>query len=691
MKHALKLLAGLAVSLVVLGLLLKLAGGSDAISLDGLLEMARRISVPWLLAGLAGTLLQAATRARRYALLLIAAGEPRLPPRGHLLLVTMARNMCVDLLPMRLGELVYVGLLNRGFQLRMETCLSSLGLSVLFDFAALLLLVLGLVLVHLAGGHAAGWLGIASLVLAVVLAVGLALLFRGPAPLARWFHRWRGWPPIAALSDLLGRLDDAFTRTRSAGVFGRVLAWSMLVRLSKYAGFYALFRAVTEVNFPSFATASPPDVIGALLTAEGASSVPVPSFMSFGTYEAGGTAVWTALGFPAAAAAVCMFVIHVVSQAMDYSLGGGALLALLARRASGTSGRSRRPAWIAAVVAALVAVAAGIAAWDLRALQKQGAREAPPAGHPVPEGAQAAGPLPEGFIVWCSNRAGNHDLWRMDLPGRTMTRLTTDAHAEYHPRISPDGRSVVFARARRPWVSQRNELDWDVVLLDLETGRERVLAERANAPSWSGPDAVVCQRDGSRVERIDLATGRSAVLCEAGRGGVPDGVRLQTPSERAGVVAATLRGSVRGTYLFSAGQAPVRVGDGCQLEWQPDGTTLLGVQGGGRMKNAIFTVDPATLGARRLFDAPDPWSHEYFPRLSADGRWLVYGAAAQGHEHDTADYEIFLWAVGADGAAPTRLTWHTGNDGWPDIWVRREAGHAANQGARSPGLPPQSS
>ena len=46
-------------------------------------------------------------------------------------------------------------------------------------------------------------------------------------------------------------------------------------------------------------------------------------------------------------------------------------------------------------------------------------------------------------------------------------------------------------------------------------------------------------------------------------------------------------------------------------------------------------------------DLPGAYSHEYFPRVSNDGRWLVWGAAASGHEHDRADYEIFVWQTAA--------------------------------------------
>ena len=65
------------------------------------------------------------------------------------------------------------------------------------------------------------------------------------------------------------------------------------------------------------------------------------------------------------------------------------------------------------------------------------------------------------------------------------------------------------------------------------------------------------------------------------------------------------------------------------------------------------------------------YSHEYFPRVSNDGRWLVWGAAASGHEHDRADYEIFVWQIGRPVSEAVRLTHHPGNDQWPDIHVPR--------------------
>ena len=61
----------------------------------------------------------------------------------------------------------------------------------------------------------------------------------------------------------------------------------------------------------------------------------------------------------------------------------------------------------------------------------------------------------------------------------------------------------------------------------------------------------------------------------------------------------------------------------------------------------------------------------YWPKDSSNGEYMVFGASRspKEHEHDTEDYEIFLWKVGSDSSKATRLTFHTGNDNWPDVYI----------------------
>ena len=85
--------------------------------------------------------------------------------------------------------------------------------------------------------------------------------------------------------------------------------------------------------------------------------------------------------------------------------------------------------------------------------------------------------------------------------------------------------------------------------------------------------------------------------------------------------------------------------------------------------NQFLHIDPETLETKTLLDLEGDYSHEYFPKDSNDGKYMVLAASAGGHEHDTADYEIFLWQVGSNPNYATRITFHSGNDNWPDVYI----------------------
>ncbi|SVE38901.1 uncharacterized protein METZ01_LOCUS491755, partial [marine metagenome] len=65
-------------------------------------------------------------RALRYRIILDESDDFDVPPFRHLYFVTGIRSMMVDLLPARLGELVFVLLLNRGYQVPVAASLSAL-------------------------------------------------------------------------------------------------------------------------------------------------------------------------------------------------------------------------------------------------------------------------------------------------------------------------------------------------------------------------------------------------------------------------------------------------------------------------------------------------------------------------------------------------------------------------------------
>lgn len=284
----------------------------------------------------------------------------------------------------------------------------------------------------------------------------------------------------------------------------------------------------------------------------------------------------------------------------------------------------------------------------------------------------AAEALPSGFVVWGSNRSGNHDIFRMTLPDRQITRLTDHPNAEYHPRISPDGNRIVFARSREPGMSTRNQFDWNVVMLNLETGAETAVHEFGNFPTWSADGKrIYFQYKVAQLGEYNVETGESRIAFPRGHGQVHEETGLQTPhmSPDGDRMAVTLRFKQNMTALVDMEGRIKPVSNGCQISWSPDGDFLYFVKPAGRMKNAVYVYEFGTPKPREWFDMPGEFSHEYFPRLSDDARWLVFGASRseKAHEHDTADFENFIWQVGTPIENAVRLTFNEANDNYPDI------------------------
>ena len=684
-QSLLRLMTGLACSLLLLtGLMYVVERSGSEVNLSRVFESLRGIPLEILMLYTLVVVTNTLARTVRYRLLVDARAG--LPPTRFtpLLIVTAVRNMVVDLLPARIGELIFVAMLKRVCQTPAGTGLAAVALSLLLDIVVLIPLLVLVALVPLTGpALRQGSLPAAFLLIAVSVVVAV-LLWPGLRIFVRWFHTQTiAWSWMRRLTSLLFDTSDALVQCRRSGVLGPALAMTVVIRLLKYGGLLLLFYAVVSSPGMTGVAAGVIDVVVALIAAEVGASVPVPTLMSFGVYEAGGAAAFALLGYPLAAAVMVLLTVHIASQILDYTIGGiclvlffliGADTAGYQKDGVDTSGSRWGRGSVALVAIALLMVAA-LSVYQLDRVRSARSQVAPPAGEVSAIAPGASSSLPEGldgWVVWSSNRYGNHDIVRMRLGDRHISRLTKHPHTETFPRISPNGSQIVFMRSRVPWVSLRDLTHWDTYLLDVKSGRERLLAEFAGAPTWSADGkSVFFQRRGVEFVEHDLSSGEERVRFRSGAGGLPEGVQLYEPSLSADLeqLAATWRGSRRMTAIVDASGSVRASGDGCQLTWAPDDRFVYWIDDGGAMQNQVYRR-PATEGsAEPWLDLPVPYSHEYFPKLNQDGRYLVLGASTGGHEHDVADYEIFLWPVGTPADQALRLTFHSGNDNWPDIFT----------------------
>jgi len=305
---------------------------------------------------------------------------------------------------------------------------------------------------------------------------------------------------------------------------------------------------------------------------------------------------------------------------------------------------------------------------------------------PTPAEEQAmteVGGKANGIIVWSSSRLGNHDLFVMNTDGSNTHAITHGEAVDWFPRFSPDGSRILFTRSKKGWVYERDanvDGKWDIFTITPEGKDETKVVDNASWGGWIGNDEIVYVRS-TAVYRRALAGGPETLLVDSSKQPALDGALLQQPelSKDGAYLAITLRGSKRETGVWDlAKKTWTRTSEGCQINWAPSGEEIYWVHptgnGGSRimhlpMANGKPTKSDSDLDAITLIDVPGRRSHEYFPEMSADGKWLVWGVTQRGHDHDIADYEIYLWEIGTDPAKAARLTFHSGNDRWPDIFI----------------------
>ena len=99
-------------------------------------------------------------------------------------------------------------------------------------------------------------------------------------------------------------------------------------------------------------------------------------------------------------------------------------------------------------------------------------------------------------IAFASDRAGQWDIWMIDVNGRNPVQITNHEWPEMHPTWSPDGRHIAYCRTHP---AQGESTIW---VADMENPGVKRLIGEGMSPSWS-PDGrrIAFQRAKARGSR----------------------------------------------------------------------------------------------------------------------------------------------------------------------------------------------
>ncbi len=278
------------------------------------LEMAGRARLGSLATALAGTFALIVIRGARLSLL---AG-PQLPPvRGAA--VVAAAQLASGVLPLRLGELALVPLLQVAGLPGTIRGLSLLLLGRVLDLIALLVWVV-VAAAMIGGSPTIALIGLAILLPASLLAAALGL--RWLRRMARVWRRHRGWRRRTLLQLLRVRREVAQVARSPLRAWGSV-ALSLLVWAAIWGVTLALLRGMA-LPWPAG-----PVLLGVAGAALG-SSLPVNSIGNFGSQEAGWAAALAGAGVPAKQALAAGFACHLWILVFSAALGAAGAAYLIA-------------------------------------------------------------------------------------------------------------------------------------------------------------------------------------------------------------------------------------------------------------------------------------------------------------------------------------------------------------------------
>lgn len=626
----------------------------EAIQLSDVWSLISSAHIPTLGIFLVCSLSMAYLRSWRYHILLSGAGH--MPGIYPLFLITLVRNFFADLLPAKMGTLVYVGLINTRLRVPLPTALSSWGYEYVLDILALFPIICVALLISSetlsVSTNSVLFASIGASIASVVLALLLPRMMRATTKI---FDRVLSHRYPRALTKLHA-IEEAIIGMQRSRVLIPAMLLSLVIRLLKYAGLYFVLLALL---FPiGYSPGSLPaaTVFFGFISAEFAAALPLPSLAGFGAYQGAWSFTFQLIGFPEHIAKLTSVAHHLFTQGYAYAFGAIAYLLILFYRdnshkhSTGLSLTQFILSYCLKLVAIILVLSVSISL----------AHPPNPTASPSTSSTESM-PSLSGLIVFDSNRSGTFGIYALNPKDASIVSLVdTQAH-EMHPQISPDAKALAYTQAQSP-----HRLAAMDTWLAEEDSAPRLLIKDAAYPTFSSDgNHIYFQRNRNSIWRFDRRTEQEEKV-------------FPSPGNSfEGRVITIPRVSPDSTWLSFTSDFPeqwvtwavnlrtgeeIQIGKGCQAYWSTDSRHILFIQESGAKAGAgIFKYDLSSRKTSEVLDEGGRFGKEYFPSIGKDGVLLWAGSSKERHSHIDGGYQLFMKRHGQ----MTQLTDDAATNRWP--------------------------
>ncbi len=597
-----------------------------------------------------------------------------------LFLTTLVRNLFSDLLPARIGTTVYIYIAHTRLGLPLSAATSSFSLAFIFDFLSLPILI-ALALFFLPEQIAQNF-PMAPMAACLLFGISLGVLIFLPFLCRIGLNVLRRLPIFGRkyserLIEFLSSVSQELLLIQRRGAYLPIFLLSLLVRVCKYASLYVFLLAILlPLKFDSEG-AHPATTFFGLLAAELAASLPISGIAGFGAYESAWAFTFNLLGFPADIAKLTGVAHHLFTQIYGYGLGLMAMLILLvpvfySRPLKKDSERLAPSMYARIVLLTLLTTFASTMIWK-RALTAQALSQSHntfqvSTTSPAEESAIAAisAEFP-GRIIFDSNRSGSFGIYSMTAQGSDVTKLVDSEQHEMYPDASPDGQLIVFAKARSLIRLAPSEI-W---LANRDGSSARKIIDSGSFPSFSKDGSKIFYESGRGAVYVYHLSDRQSKQIfprKQGRNAPYAVVKPRvSPDERYVAFTSDQPSQWHAWVADLHSKQRTLIHAGCEPSWFPDSKQLAWMKkSGAKSGSGVMSYNLASHAVAELADDGAPLGHEYFPSVTADGKYLLYAACPPDqHSHTDANYQIHLLNI--QTGQRQRLQFDTATNRWPRL------------------------